>query len=122
MANNNNKNKPFRVYRVLVNDFYGVEWSRVRYLDSKKDAMEYVEYRKQHNPLNAKFFIVHKSKEEAFEQKMQEKFEEWFADYTGRQNKERKQISATDYNVGTPRYACRMNSHGYSFAGATRIA
>lgn len=119
---NNNANKPYRVYRVVVNDFYGVEWSRVRYLDTKEEATEYVEYRKQHNPVNAKFFIVHKSKEEAFEQKMNEKFEEWFADYTGRQNKERKQISATDYNRGTPRYACRMNSHGYGFAGATRLA
>ena len=117
-----NVNKAYRVYRVLVNDCYGVEWSRVRYLDTKEEATEYVEYRKQHNPLNAKFFIVHKSKEEAFEQKMNEKFEEWLAGYNKKMSKESKQISATDYNRGTPRYACRMTSHGYGFAGATRLA
>ena len=119
--NSKNTNKPYRVYRVVVNDFYGVEWSRVRYLDTKEEATEYIEYRKQHNPLNAKFILVHKSKEEAFEQKMKEKYEEWFADYTGRQNKERKQISATDYNRGTPRYNTRCCAHGF-ITGATKIA
>lgn len=118
---NNNKNKAYRVYRVLVNDFYGVEWSRVRYLDTKEEAVEYIEYRKQHNPLNAKFFIVHKTKEEAFEQKMNEKFEEWLEGYNKKLNKERKQISATDYNRGTPRYNTRCSAHGF-ITGATRLA
>lgn len=123
MKKNANLDKKYRVYRITVNELDGVEWVRERYFHTKEEAAEFVEYRKQHNPHHAKFAIVHKDKEEAFAQRMQEKFDEWLVYFNKKYNSQpRKPVSATDYNRGTPTYACRMAAHSYSFARATRIA
>lgn len=121
MANNNNKNKPFRVYRVIIDEVWGVEWRRARYFDTQAEAIAFKERPRQQNLGNAKYVIVHVSKEEAFAQKMNAKLEEWKNYQKKLAERERKLTRIDAPNCGSVRYNTRCSAHGF-ITGATRLA
>ena len=118
---NNNKNKAYRVYSVIIDEVWGVEWKVIRYFNTKEEAISFKEKPRQNAPaFGAKYVIVHVSKVDAFNEQMNAKREEWKA-YQERLTKKARKIAATDYNRGTPRYNTRCCAHGF-ITGATRLA
>ena len=118
---NNNKNKTYRVYRVMIDDAWGVEWRVNRYLDTREEALALIEQRMQNPKESVRYVLVHKSREAEFQAKMQEKLNKWKA----YQAELTKRASKLMYNADTKRgcstpYSTRVYAHG--FTGGRRIA
>lgn len=119
---NNNKSKAYKVYRVIIDEVWGVEWKVVRYFNTKEEAISFKEKPRQKAPeFGAKYVIIHVSKAEAFNEKMNAKLEEWKA-YQERLTKKARKVAPTDTpNRGGIRYNTRCSAHGF-ITGATRLA
>jgi hypothetical protein len=122
MAKNNNKNKAYRVYSVIIDEVWGVEWKAIRYFDTKEEAISFKEKPRQNAPaFGAKYVVVHVSKVDAFNEKMNVKLQEWKA-YQERLTKKARKMTATETpNRGGVRYNTRCSAHGF-ITGATRLA
>lgn len=116
-----NANRPYRVYRVINDEVWGVEWTRIRYFDTKEEAVSFRDKPRQANAFNAKYVIVHVSKEEAFTEDMNNRLNKW-KEYQKKLTEKARKM--TDNNVshhGGVRYNTRCSAHGF-ITGATRIA
>jgi hypothetical protein len=119
---NNNKSKAYRVYRVIIDEVWGVEWKAIRYFNTKEEAISFKEKPRQKAPeFGAKYVIVHVSKAEAFNEQMSTKLKEWEA-YQERLTKRARKMTATEIPTrGGVRYNTRCSAHGF-ITGATRLA
>ena len=117
-----NNNKPYRVYRVLTDEAWGVEWRRHRYCDSKEEATAIAELRNANKKeKGVRYIVVHKSKEEAFAAMMEEKLANWKA-YQKKLNEKARKLENGEITCrGGIRYNTRCSAHNF-ITGATRIA
>ncbi len=118
---NNNKNKTYRVYRVMIDDAWGVEWRVNRYLDTREEALALIEQRMQNPKESVRYVLVHISREAEFQAKMEAKLNKWKAyqaELTKRANK--MMYSECPTRRASSPYNTRMYAHG--FTGGSRIA